>query len=435
MRLCGVHGLEGVLVAGGQGIAAPDEEAEGGQGILRRRRKQSILPVLVSSGADLEGARGPLSSRTVVAGAVAAVPACSLHLPLYPSYFRIDSRRLFSSHAWEPVIRKLVEINRSHDVTEDAVLVVEADTVSRGNPRRLLLGGEACGSPGDEVGVRRLGGEAGVLHVDQAVWGLTMLRSALQHQLPRGRVSGVILAGTRWVPGDQSTVVVDARAAVLSSILAWAHQSITETTRAREMAQQGSARPSQASSGGTSELGPNGPPPSGASNSPAEVRDGADAQSGGMGDASGALDESEGTHAAPGAAAEHLAPADGRMSRSSWVLAALERTGSRTRELLAPYEGLLSALPHALPALSEWLLDRWRERRATRAWGSDAASRVLLYDTDDEDSFRWIAWQVRSTMGPGRALAMPPYPDPPRYGRQPPPVKHSLEESTWACSV
>ncbi|CAM9496386.1 unnamed protein product [Ectocarpus sp. 4 AP-2014] len=382
VRLCGARGLEPALVAPVAG---------------RGGYRTPILPVVVSGGGFGHRSGGWRSSDPASSflseGALSAVAKVSPR----PCYYRIGGDRIFCREAWQPVVSALAEAGATSD-SREKVLVMEADAVSSDAPQALM-------SPPREV----KGGE-GRLGVDQAVWGLAMLRRALEERRRErraGRLASVLLAERRLVCVEGSTtttVSIDARAALLLSVLSWAEQCQGDDDA---LADEANASPGNSGSSTDGEA-------AGFVAEPialAEDRDLAGSTTAaavadvlGTTEGSVAPDEESGADTAAVAEEEEeedtigvdrdaTARADDDeqgppASTAARVLVVLERMGRGVRVAAARLGQVRSAMGRSLGAVSAWLVKNGRRRPTT----PDAAiNRVLVYDTDDDESFRWLA--------------------------------------------
>ncbi|CAM9696056.1 unnamed protein product [Ectocarpus sp. 12 AP-2014] len=379
VRLCGVRGLEPALVA-----------PVAGRGGYRTH----ILPVVVSGGGFGHRSGGWRSSDPASCylseGALSAVAKVSPR----PCYYRIGGDRVFCREAWQPVVLALAEAGVTSD-SREIVLVMEADAVSSDAPQALM-------SPPREV----KGGE-GRLGEDQAVWGLAMLRRALEERRRErgaGRLASVLLAERRLVCAEGSTtttVSIDARAALLLSVLSWAEQCQGNDDA---LADEPNASPGNSGSSADGEA-------AGFVAEPialAEDRDlagstRAAAATDVLGTTEGSVAPDEESGADTAAVAEEedtmgvdvdaTARADDdeqspSASTAARVLVVLERMGRGVRVAAARLGQVRSTMGRSLGAVSAWLVKNGRRRPTIR----DAAiNRVLVYDTDDDESFRWLA--------------------------------------------
>lgn len=354
--MCGAEGLESALQAGQLGRADP------------------VLPVVISTGATgLNGSDSNPSS--LPAAALAAVAK----FPLRPSYYRVDTRRLFCHEAWRPVLEKIADAERG--AGRRVVHTLEADTLSSNMPHKLLSppmkdamdGGEMSGS----AGTGRLG-----LH--EGVWGLGMLRSALAEGNLEGGLAGIILAKDRTggVEGPL-TVSIDARAALLFWIISWGEQCSVQAKTEREA----ELLPSQ-DQGVTADMDAKG------TLDFTDPGSGAEAE-GSAGPTTETSDDASDVHSSDDDTAEGAeevaAGSSGRrraVRAAVGVLSVIERMGRGVRGLIAPDGRLRFTINRCLCAAHKWV----ETRRAVR--GDAKESSVLLYDTDDDESFRWLADQV-----------------------------------------
>lgn len=382
MRLCGDRGLEPALVAPVAG---------------RGGYRTPILPVVVSGGGfGQQGggwrSSGPASSF-LPEGALSAVAKVSPR----PCYYRIGGDRVFCREAWQPVVSALTEAGATPE-SRDIVLVMEADAVSSDAPQTLM-----------SAPLEVKGGE-GRLGEDQAVWGLAMLRRALEERRRErgaGRVASVLLAERRLVDAEGSTattVSIDARAALLLSVLSWAEQCQGDDA----LADEASASPGDSVSSADGEAVDRVAEPTASaadrdpagSSTAAAVADVLDTTEGSAvpdeeskaDTAAAAADEEEGTTDIDGAAAaraddDEQAPSASTAAR---VLVVLERMGRGVRVAAAPFGHVRSAIGRSLGAISAWLVEKGRRPTIPDA----ARNRVLVYDTDDDESFRWLAVKV-----------------------------------------
>lgn len=366
VRLCGARGLGPALVAA-----------------RREGRQTSILPVVIASGA-LGPERLGSTSASLPDESRAAVAKSSPR----PCYFRIDAGRLFSREAWQPVMSELADA-ASSSKGRKIVLVVEADTLSSDVPQALLVSPAAAAAAASGVrgGVMREG--AGDLDADQARWGLAMLRRELEDGKQGVGLIGVLLAGTRLGGFEGSTVSIDARAALLLSVLSWAQQcaaaavvneeiaSVDRSLSGEAVATEAVMAPSAQGDGFPSKPAQ----ATGPENAVADGRDGAVAEESMNDVGAGGVKEGEGV------ALENGEPVDTATS----VLGVLERTGRSLRKAVLAADGRLrSAVTRTLVSVSGWAEIR------TRVGNGKQDSRVLLYDTDDDTSFQWLSAQVNT---------------------------------------
>lgn len=383
MRLCGARGLEPALVAPVAG---------------RGGYRTPILPVVVSGGGLGHHSGGRRSSDAASSflpeGALSAVAKVSPR----PCYYRIGGDRVFCREAWQPVVSALAEAGATSE-SREVVLVMEADAVSCDAPQTLM-------SPPLE----RKGGE-GRLGEDQAVWGLAMLRRALEERRERGagRVASVLLAERRLVGAEGSrttTVSIDARAALLLSVLSWAEQCQGDDDA---LADEANASPGKSASDGEAADCVADPTALAADRDPAgsttaaavadmldTTENSAAPEEESEADAAAvAADEEEGTTEVDGDATaraddDEQAPSASTAAR---VLVVLESMGRGVRVAAAPFGQVRSAVGRSLGAVSAWLAKKGR--RPATADAATNVNRVLVYDTDDEESFRWLAAKVK----------------------------------------
>lgn len=381
IRLCGSYGLKAGL-SGARHEGEPNGEIlEAKEGETRRRCRPPLLPVVISGEADL-GEKAPF--RLGLPSAALAAIAASYPRPCY---FRIDSRRLLSRQAWQPIASEFADAAKnSNNGRDTARFIIEADALSSATPQGLLTG------DAEETGMKTMGVDGvhsrgkGQLDADQAVWGLATLRRTLEEAGRGENVAGVILAGERVVIGEDSTVAVDARAAVLSSILAWAKQH-TNVTVGRVMKEDNGV------------LGKTIPRSTSPSTTRAKANIHMELTLEGVlkGLRGGAEPDTEASERRSDEE-EHSAEMGEYSSPVSLMLMILERIGSTTRQLLAPPLGTLQAvILGPFSAMPRWF---WKRSIGTKAELGDGWSNgycgILLYDTDDENSFRWLATQVSS---------------------------------------
>lgn len=368
VRLCGARGLGPALVAA-----------------RREGRHTSILPVVIASGA-LGPERLGSTSASLPDESRAAVAKSSPR----PCYFRIDAGRLFSREAWQPVMSELADAASSSNGLK-IVLVVEADTLSSDVPQALLVSpaaaAAAAAAGGVGGGVMREG--AGDLDADQARWGLAMLRRELEDEEQGAGLTGVLLAGTRLGGFEGSTVSIDARAALLLSVLSWAQQCAAEAVVKEEgasvdMSLSGEAVAAEAVMAPSAQGDGVPSKPAQAVEPENAVADGWD---GAVPEESIADAGAERVKEGEGVALENGEPVDTATS----VLGVLERTGRGLRKAVLASDGRLrSAVTRTLVSVSGWV-----ERR-TRVGNGKQESQVLLYDTDDDSSFDWLSAQVNT---------------------------------------
>ena len=359
VRLCGVLGLESALAAARQdGYRTP------------------VLPVVIAHGADRISTKSKTKSRSSASLPEGALAAVAKRSPR-PCYYRIDAGKLFCRKAWRPVASKIASSTRLKG--GDIVLVLEADTLSSEVPQSLLA------RPVDTKfeGVSDFeGGMSEHFGADEAIWGLTMLRRGLEEDEGRGDgVAGVVLAGTRLADFEESIVSIDARAALLLSVLAWAEQCAAEVAGAPDAPppledQMAVKTTASCSSNG----GDRNSTALNADDVPASDEPGASAKTKKSGDA-----DSEATETDQGVVRGDI-ETFGILAR---VLGTLERVGFGVRSVVAPVGRLLFAVGRVTSAVCGWL-----GRKKTVTGGE--RSRVFLYDTDDESSFKWLAAQVTS---------------------------------------
>ncbi|CAN0219956.1 unnamed protein product [Ectocarpus sp. 6 AP-2014] len=383
VRLCGARGLEPALVAPMAG---------------RGGYRTPILPVVVSGGGFGHRSGGWRSSDPASSflseGALSAVAKVSPR----PCYYRIGGDRVFCREAWQPVVSALAEAGATSD-SREIVLVMEADAVSSDAPQTLM-------SPPREV----KGGE-GRLGEDQAVWGLAMLRRALEERRRErgaGRLASVLLAERRLVCAEGSTsttVSIDARAALLLSVLSWAEQCHGDDDA---LADEANASPGNSGSSADGEpagfvaepiaLGedrdPAGVTTAAAAADKLDTTEGSVAPDEGSGaDTAAVAEEEEEEEDTTGVDGDATARADDdeqgpSASTAARVLVVLEGMGRGVRVAAARLGQVRSTMGRSLGAVSAWLVKNGMRRPTT----PDAAiNRVLVYDTDDDESFRWLA--------------------------------------------
>lgn len=392
MRLCGARGLEPALVA-----------AAAGRGGYRT----PILPVVISGGVSGQqrytSSDGISSSRaepSLPAGALSAVIKRSPR----PCYHRIDQDRLFCREAWQPVAAEVAEVGVGSNDRE-IVLVLEADSLSSDVPQTLMSSPIKSAAV---AGVYGGGGTGGGLGEDQAVWGLAMLRRALEEKRERdsGRVASVLLAERRLVDVEGSTTVsINARAALLLSVLSWAQQCAAESL-AHDV---GASSDSSAQSAGdetaactaetTTAMLPEDDAGSATTTQIAEVKPDVVHTTDGV-DEEPRADDTVGEDTAQ--AEEHATPPDGgplvaSTNTAARILGGLEHIGRGVRVAVAPFGQLRSAIDRPLGVISAWVKDK--AGRVAFPGAGAAASRVLFYDTDDDESFLWLAAQVNLESG------------------------------------
>lgn len=291
-----------------------------------------------------------------------------------PCYFRVDPKKLFCREAWRPVTAKFSDSARLRGKIE---VVLEADTLSSGVPQSLL----AC-PPADMDNSRECeNGWSGHLSADQAIWGLNMLRTGLEDSGRGDGVAGVVLSGTRLADLGDSVVSIDARAALLLSVVSWAEQCAAKVMDASNV-------------------------PSSEGDPTAAVNT-VDKKYSSLGNGespalSAVLDVSSPDHRAKGQL--ETSRVDGEMETAkapeafltedpeaydivSRIFGALERVGRGVRTFVAPEGQLRSAINRCTSTVYSWL----EKRKIITAGGTN---RVFLYDTDDDNSFKWLAAQV-----------------------------------------
>ncbi|CAM9676267.1 unnamed protein product, partial [Ectocarpus sp. 8 AP-2014] len=384
VRLCGARGLEPALVAPVAG---------------RGGYRTPILPVVVSGGGFGHRSGGWRSSDPASSflpeGALSAVAKVSPR----PCYYRIGGDRVFCREVWQPVVSALAEAGATSD-SREIVLVMEADAVSSDAPQTLM-------SPPREV----KGGE-GRLGEDQAVWGLAMLRRALEERRRErgaGRLASVLLAERRLVCAEGSsttTVSIDARAALLLSVLSWAEQCQGDALADEANASPGSSGPSADGEAAgfvaepialAEDRDPAGSTTAAAVADVLDTTEGSVAPDEESGADTAAVAEEEEEEDATGVDGDATARADDdeqgpSASTAARVLVVLEGMGRGVRVAAARLGQVRSAMGLSLGAVSAWLVKNGRRRPTT----PDAAmNRVLVYDTDDEESFRWLAAKMR----------------------------------------
>eukprot|EP00752_Nemacystus_decipiens_P010672 g9503.t1 len=409
VRLCGARGLEPALVAAAVG---------------RGGYRAPILPVVISGGASARkdgttssnSAFSRLAAASLPKGALAAILK---HSPR-PCYYRIDRERLFCRGAWQPVAAEVAAArsrsNGNGNGRGEIVLVVEADSLSSDCPQTLMS------SPVKSAPVvGALGGSGdncGGLGEEQAVWGLAMLRRALEEkerETEGGRVASVLLTERRLVDLEgSSTVSIDARAALLLSVLSWAQQCAAEALA------QGKDVPASSDSGAPP-LGdetaacsagtPAAPvvPDGDVRDSPAakklaegqanlvDTTQSADAVAYGDADADsdeptvGGESQADGTARGETAVLEDP-PTPPPASTAARALGVLENMGRGVRVAVAPFGQLRYFVGRSLSAVAG-VVDKVRRRASVPGEGV-SLRRVLYYDTDDDESFRWLAAQM-----------------------------------------
>lgn len=377
--MCGIRGLEHALLAA---------QREREQGI-----RTSIFPVVVASGGLTSGA-SCAGLSWLPEGALAAVAACSPN----PAYFRVDPRRLFSPEAWRPVARGLTRGLNSWD--EKVLLVVEADTLSSEAPQTLLTGATGPSRESTALtGERDLtcAGGSGRLEADTATWALAMLRQALKEDGRRSGgvgVTSVILAGMRGpVDEEESTIAVDARAALLLSVLTWLQRCAEEAVA---QGQNGCIEEGAEIGGrkGVSTDDTALPAATMATDAPVSFS---------TGDATKVVVEAVGSEDSTtegvdeGRTTDNAAPETidrSMLPRAITIVGMLEGTGRGLRHMVAAAGRLGSPITRSLRAFSSWFVRMDSGDEVGERESSAGRAKVLLYDTDDEESFRWLAAQV-----------------------------------------
>ncbi|CAM9794679.1 unnamed protein product, partial [Laminaria digitata] len=383
VRLCGTEGLQSALVAP-----------------RRAEHRIPILPVVVSGPATCP-CRGGCTSGPGSSLPDGARGAIAKHFPR-PCYYRIDPRRLLSREAWRPVSAEIAAAAATAAAggwqEEDVGLVIEADALSSDAPQGLLsCSKEAC---------RR---RTGWLGIDQAVWGLAMLRGLLEEEQGggrgTGRVAGVLLAERRLPDAGPSTVSIDARAALLLSVFSWAQQCAAEAVAREELEEEeivgrGAFGEGPGVADEVTSKAPEGTEER--KNGTQLVEEvnavGAGSDSGNDGNA---LEESvrDGTPEeavqvlGDDATSPELEKRDKKMidTTARRALALLERIGRGVRVVVAPDGRVRSTINRCLEMVSAGL----GSLRSSWVRGvGEGRSRVLMYDTDDDESYRWLAAQV-----------------------------------------
>lgn len=412
MRLCGARGLEPALVA-----------ASAGRGAYRT----PILPVVISGGTSGQkhhasssrvslysgfmSSSAAASSSSLPEGALAAILK---HSPR-PCYYRIDQERLFCREVWQPVAAEVAEAQASSNGRGEIVLVAEADSLSSDAPQTLMSSPVKSATV---LGARGGSGNGGGLGEGQAVWGLAMLRRALEEKRARerwsGRVASVLLAERRLVDVEgSSTVSIDARAALLLSVLSWAQQCAAEAI-AQEQAEpvpSDSGAPCRGddtaeNSAGTPAASVVAEGGAGGSLKTTQLAEGqatavdttqipdvvADVDVDAEDIAVGAGSEADGnTGGQTAEAGDPSTPPP--TSTAARVLGVLENMGRGVRVAVAPFGQLRSTVGRSLSAVAGWIE---KSRRIGSVPGNGAAtSQVLHYDTDEDESFEWLAAQVK----------------------------------------
>lgn len=335
--------------------------------------KTAFLPVVVA-GVDSNSGMSWLPE-----GALAAIASYSSN----PAYFRVDSRRLFSPEAWRPVTRRLKECADSCN----QFVLLEADTLSSETPQALLM--EAARAPTDtmvsagEHGSTR-GRGRGHLTVDQASWALAMLHGALQDKEEHDGGGGlsipsVILAGSRRSRGEEeSTVEIDARAALLLSVLTWVQQCEEFVAAQRDGYAIGGAE-----LGGVEDVTDEGTAWRGATV--------VSAASNVSTTSTVVVEDSAPNNVSTGSRTDHTA-SESTESGSHTVtpiLRVLETMGRGVRHTVSATRHFPSTITRPFGVLSSWF-----SRLGGASGRSTGRGKVLLYDTDSEESFFWVTAQV-----------------------------------------
>ncbi|CAM9883868.1 unnamed protein product [Scytosiphon promiscuus] len=410
VRLCGARGLEPALVA----AAA----ARGGY-------RSPVLPVVISGGVHSQkhstrssGSPSDLASFSLPEGARVAVAKASPR----SCYYRIHRDHLFCREAWQPVAAEVAAAGANSSESRETVIVLEADALSSVDPWALMSPPQKTVATRDGSGGS--GSVGGRLGEDQALWGLAMLRRALGEKRgpeKSGRVASVLLTERRMAEVEGSTTVsIDARAALLLSVLSCVQQWAVE------------ARTDDASSASSRSIGEPSASPSLPADDVAETREheiaatelsGSDAVAGSRTTASGAqAKDAPAVHNA----ADKVAPTSGeessdtadeedeeeaieprdvgtppdgedqtvRSSTTARVLGTLEGVGRGVRMAVVPVGHVWSAVGRSVSIAFTWAKEQRRKVTPLEVTGM---RRTLLYDTDDDDSFRWLATQMLRT--------------------------------------
>eukprot|EP00903_Cladosiphon_okamuranus_P010723 g10135.t1 len=404
VRLCGAQGLEPALVAAAVG---------------RGGYRTPVLPVVISSGAPAQKRHtssismsnevsSDLAASSLPEGALAAI---SKHSPR-PCYYRIDRERLFSREAWQPVAAEMAAAGARSRSRGEIVVVVEADSLSSDTPQTLLSppvkSAAIVGSRGGDGS-----GNSGGLGEDQAVWALAMLRRALEEKREResGRVASVLLAERRLVDVEgSSTVSIDARSALLLSVLSWAQQCAAEAAaRGQEdlasLGLDSGAPPRGDGTAASSAEAPGAPVvPEGDSGESQTAKQLVEVQATAVettlsadtvSDAYFSGDEPQADGNAGGEtteAGDPLAPPPA--STAAKVLGVLENMGRGVRVAVAPFGQLRSTVGRSLSAVYCWVEKSRRRASVPGKRAATATSPTLFYDTDDDQSFEWLAVQM-----------------------------------------
>ena len=399
VRLCGAEGLESALVAP-----------------RRAEYRTPILPVVVS-GPATSPRRGGCSASPGSSLPDGARAAIAKHFPR-PCYYRVDPRRLLSRATWRPVGAEVAAAAAAGRKGEDVVLVIEADALSSDTPQGLLsssveafpLRVSGSGGGSDRVSGGVGGSEcrrAGWLGIDQAVWGLAMLRGLLEDGggAGGGRVAGVLLSERRLADVGAATVSIDARAALLLSVFSWAQQCVAEAAASEkeETAGRGASLGEVGVAEEATVEAPEGTEDRRHVAQEVEVNDGCavsdsdidtndgDPEDSSRGGTAGAAAEL-GNNAPPELETRKTANATAR------ALALLEGIGRGVRVVVAADGQVLSTISRSLGVVYAGL----QTLRSSLFRGEGGSrSRVLLYDTDDDESYRWLAAQVPGGGGGG----------------------------------
>lgn len=378
LRLCGIRGLEHALLTA---------QREREQGIIT-----PVFPIVIAS-RRLSSESSCAGLSWLPEGALAAVTACSPN----PAYFRVDPPRLFSPEAWHPVARGLTGGSNSCD--EKVLLVVEADTLSSGAPQTLLTG--AAGASRERIASARErdsthAGDGGCLEADKAAWAVAMLRQAIEEHGRRSGgvgVTSVILAGMR-VPVDEegSTIAVDARAALLLSVLTWVQQCTDEAVAEGQNVYIEEEAAVGGKKGESSDLAL----PAGTMEADAPLfcstGDASKAVTKAVDSKSSTTKDVDEGLTTDNAAAETV---DRNVLPSVTTVAGmLEGTGRGLRHVVALTGRLRSPITRSLREFSSWFVPMDGGNDVGKRGSCVGRAKVLLYDTDDEESFRWLAAQV-----------------------------------------
>ncbi|CAM9723273.1 unnamed protein product [Choristocarpus tenellus] len=447
-----MHGLEATKSAAGRDGRVP------------------VLPIVIAEEANWKTGWPLPPERARASGVLGVIPQ--------PSHLQVSSSRLFSpEEGWKPIAKSAVAAISKSSLGGGGTMVVEVDAMSSGRPQSLLLplyvdpeGDEgerksvkekiiamlamlrfACfylasrstsGTSPRTLRMDTIGGDRlpqGMLGMDQAMWGLMALREAWNGRVAVSILSGAMRPsvmknertrnyGSHVAGMGEEVVLIDARAAILSSVLTWAQQCKQDEEReieararakAEVMAAKAKAAEARAAAAAASATAAAAAAGGGGGGVHAKQHRSSVPSGGGVGMREERNGDSQDVTAHVGSAevwgGSGWLRGDGERNGikggegvvttrpDTQLLDAMGLVGQTLRKVLSPGWLLLGGVVRPIGSACDWLGSNWRkgvrDGGGNRTDEDKVLQKVLVYDTDDAGSFWYVKEQVRCLKG------------------------------------